>query len=91
MLEISGHPTQEPVALFLIYTLIMNVSLAIFNLFPFPPLDGGKILDSILPASMRPVLDFLEQWGFIILIVLISLRVTSAIISPVIRFIFSLL
>lgn len=83
--------TQEPVALFLIYTLIMNVSLAIFNLFPFPPLDGGKILDSILPASMRPVLDFLEQWGFIILILLIYLGVTSAIIGPVIRFIFSLL
>ena len=83
--------TQEPVALFLIYTLIMNVSLAIFNLFPFPPLDGSKILDSILPASMRPVLGFLEQWGFIILIILISLRVTSMIISPVINFVFSLL
>jgi hypothetical protein len=40
---------------------------------------------------MRPVLDFLEQWGFIILIILISLRVTSMIISPVINFVFSLL
>ena len=39
--------TQEPIALFLVYTLIMNVSLAVFNLFPFPPLDGSKILDSI--------------------------------------------
>lgn len=83
--------TQEPVTLFLVYTLIMNVSLAVFNLFPFPPLDGSKILDSILPASMRPALDFLEQYGFIILIVLISLRVTSMIISPVINFVFSLL
>ena len=83
--------TQEPVALFLVYTLIMNVSLAVFNLFPFPPLDGSKILDSILPASMRPVLDFLEQYGFIILIILISTRVTSYVISPVIGFIFSLL
>ena len=83
--------TEEPVALFLVYTLIMNVSLAVFNLFPFPPLDGSKILDSILPASMRPVLDFLEQYGFIILIILISARVTSIIISPVISFVFSLL
>ena len=83
--------TQEPVTLFLIYTLIMNVSLAVFNLFPFPPLDGSKILDSILPASMRPVLDFLEQYGFIILIILISARVTTMIISPVISFVFSLL
>lgn len=83
--------TEEPVALFLVYTLIMNVSLAVFNLFPFPPLDGSKILDSILPASMRPMLDFLEQYGFIILIILISARVTSIIISPVINFVFSLL
>jgi hypothetical protein len=36
-------------------------------------------------------LDFLERWGFIILIILISLRVTSMIISPVINFVFSLL
>jgi Zn-dependent protease len=83
--------TQEPIALFLVYTLIMNVSLAVFNLFPFPPLDGSKILDSILPASMRPMLDFLEQYGFIILIILISTRVTSMIIGPVINFVFSLL
>ena len=83
--------TQEPVALFLVYTLIMNVSLAVFNLFPFPPLDGSKILDTILPASMRPILDFLEQYGYIILLILIATRVTSLIISPVIRFIFSLL
>ena len=83
--------TQEPVTLFLVYTLIMNVSLAVFNLFPFPPLDGSKILDSILPASMRPVLDFLEQWGFLLLILLISVGVTGAIIRPVINFVFSLL
>ena len=86
-----SQSTQEPVALFLIYTLIMNLSLAIFNLFPFPPLDGSKILDSILPASARPALEFLEQYGFIILILLISLGVTKQIMSPVINFVFSLL
>ncbi len=86
-----SQSTQEPVALFLIYTLIMNLSLAIFNLFPFPPLDGSKILDSILPASARPALEFLEQYGFIILILLISLGVTRQIMSPVINFVFSLL
>ena len=86
-----SQSTQEPVALFLIYTLIMNLSLAIFNLFPFPPLDGSKILDSILPASMRPALEFLERFGFIILILLISLGVTGRIMGPVIDFVFSLL
>lgn len=83
--------TQEPVVLFLTYLLIMNVSLAVFNLLPFPPLDGSKILDSILPASMRPALEFLEQYGYLLLIVLIYLGVTRIIISPVIDFVFYLL
>ena len=83
--------TQEPVVLFLTYLLIMNVSLAVFNLLPFPPLDGSKILDSILPASMRPALEFLEQYGYLLLIILIYLGVTRVIISPVIDFVFYLL
>ena len=83
--------TQEPVVLFLTYLLIMNVSLAVFNLLPFPPLDGSKILDSILPASMRPALEFLEQYGYLLLIVLIYLGVTRLIITPVIDFVFYLL
>jgi len=83
--------TQEPLGLFLTYMLIMNVSLAVFNLLPFPPLDGSKILDSILPPSMRPMLEILEQYGFLLLIVLISVGFTRAIISPVIDFVFYLL
>ena len=83
--------TQEPIELFLSYLLIMNVSLAVFNLLPFPPLDGGKILDTILPASMRPMLDILERYGFIILLVLIWAGLINAIISPIIGFISYLL
>lgn len=82
---------QDPVTLFLFYLLIMNVSLAIFNLFPFPPLDGSKILYSILPANMEPFLEMLERYGFLILLVLITTGVTGAIISPVINFIIYLL
>jgi Zn-dependent protease len=74
---------QEPIGLFLSYLLIMNVSLAIFNLLPFPPLDGSKVLDTFLPASMRPVLQILEQYGYIILMVLIWAGFFNAIITPV--------
>ena len=83
--------TQEPLGLFLTYMLIMNVSLAVFNLLPFPPLDGSKILDSILPPSARPMLEILEQYGFILLLILISVGFTRVIISPVIDFVFYLL
>ena len=48
---------QEPVRLFLGMLLTMNISLAVFNLLPFPPLDGSKILETFLPASARPMLS----------------------------------
>src|SRR3982751_1839703 len=58
---------QEPVLLFLDFLLTMNISLAVFNLLPFPPLDGSKVLETFLPASMEPVLTALESYGFLIL------------------------
>jgi Zn-dependent protease len=42
--------------------------LAFFNLLPFPPLDGSKILYTILPDSMKPAIEALERFGFIILL-----------------------
>ncbi|HVI71403.1 MAG TPA: site-2 protease family protein [Pyrinomonadaceae bacterium] len=76
---------QEPVALLLESMLFMNISLAVFNLLPFPPLDGSKVLETFLPESMQPVLATLEQYGFLILMVLMYLGVFSAIISPIMR------
>lgn len=78
---------REPAWLFLNYLLIMNISLAIFNLLPFPPLDGSKILETFLPASMQPTLNLLEQYGYLILMVLIYMGFFSAIMRPVMSFI----
>lgn len=86
-----SESTVEPVALLLGYMLIMNVSLAVFNLLPFPPLDGSKILDTFLPPGMRPALEFLEQYGYIILILLIYVGVFNAIITPVLKLVYYLL
>jgi Zn-dependent protease len=74
---------EEPVVIFLKYLLTMNISLAVFNLLPFPPLDGSKILETFLPPSMQPFLAVLEQYGFIILMLLIYIGVFSAIMSPI--------
>jgi len=82
---------KEPVLLFLHYLMVMNVSLAVFNLLPFPPLDGSKVLETFLPENLRPVLDFLEQYGYVLLLLFIWMRFTSAIIRPVIEFVYFLL
>ena len=74
---------QEPVTIFLQYLLIMNVSLAVFNLLPFPPLDGSKILETFLPASAQPVLALMERYGFIILMLLIYVGFFGAIMRPI--------
>jgi Zn-dependent protease len=78
---------RDPVQIFLFYLLTMNVSLAIFNLLPFPPLDGSKILYSVLPASAHGFLAVLEQYGFMILIVLMYMGFFGAIIRPVMAFV----
>lgn len=80
-----------PLRMFLIFSLIMNVSLAIFNLLPFPPLDGSKILQTFLPESMQPVLTTLEQYGFLILMAFLYLGLFSKIFSPILDFIIRLL
>jgi Zn-dependent protease len=48
--------------------VFMNLVLAFFNLIPIPPLDGSKILFSIIPVKYRYIEDFLNQWGMFILL-----------------------
>jgi Zn-dependent protease len=74
---------EEPVFLLLDRLLMMNLSLAVFNLLPVPPLDGSKVLYSLLPAGAQPTLDAMERFSYIILIGLMYTGVISAIIAPI--------
>ncbi|MEJ7617017.1 MAG: site-2 protease family protein [Pyrinomonadaceae bacterium] len=73
---------EQPLKILLLNTLFLNASLALFNLLPFPPLDGSKVLETFLPSSWQSIYAVFEQYGFIILIVLINLRVFDAIFAP---------
>jgi len=58
--------------------VLWNVGLLVFNLFPLPPLDGGRILSSLLPARQSIALGRLEPWGFFIVLGLVFTGIIGA-------------
>jgi Zn-dependent protease len=81
----------KPLVIFFQYLIFLNVSLAIFNLLPFPPLDGSKVLSTFLPESFQPIFNLLEQYGFIILLLLIYWGLIGIVMRPVFEFVTYLL
>src|SRR6476660_3505014 len=81
IIDFFGRSTN-PLAILVGYTMMLNLSLFVFNLLPFPPLDGSKIMSTFLPESAQPILALLEQYGFLILMLLIYIGVFRLIITP---------
>ena len=60
----------------------LNVFLALFNMVPVPPLDGGNVLAGLLTGQMARAFDQLRPWGFLILYGLMLTGVLWTIIDP---------
>src|SRR5207344_1819945 len=63
----------------------VNVVLMLLNLLPILPLDGGRIVASLLPARMSWQYSRSEPWGFPILLVLMATGYLGVILGPMVR------
>jgi Zn-dependent protease len=78
-----------PLAAFLGQLLRLNVLLAVFNMVPIPPLDGGNVLAGVLPRPLAATFNQLRPYGFILLYALILTGGFEHIVVPPYRFIVS--
>ena len=86
----AGEPNvSAPVAAILSQAMRLNVLLAIFNMIPIPPLDGGNVLSGLLPARFAASFNYVRPYGFLLLYALILSGGFDYLVVPPYRLILS--
>ena len=84
--DIVGGALTGPLMALLFTFAIVNVLLAVFNMIPVPPLDGGNVLLGLLPAAPARLIEQMRPYGILILYALMLTGALNTLLGPVVGY-----